>query len=476
MSKNYNKEREKSSSGVSEKIIKFLGLNKSNANPNTTASSGTSSSPVINNGCHQISSFTSKLINELQIEYELTEKHKNEISRNSSLNTRIETIRELRDLVESKRLVDNSVEYLIHETRDLLEDNHTPDVRRTVWKFYKSLVRGQTEKLTNLRFLLLDFIIRNDIHDEDIPLRLDLLVALTDNGKNIDYIETRIGQFVVEWFEKVVNSVSKIIVEFLSVLANLIKFNASYFDQLIIANIIVKTCQLTNRVTTNEEMRCCYQILDVILCYSNLPSETLTQFVIVLCKGVNITDFHEICVKIMRNLLGTHLGHSCVDTLRYLLCDEVNHSDISLMRGSIHFLTQSLWDKMRVESLKHSPSSVLPAYKCALECKNQFVALEVTLSVCCYIDLQKKDISEHVWDLILNICEFIVSNYDISIHNNSNEFTVKVHKLLDMIEELNENKCFYGDSNKLFDILEKCSIHRSVIHFKYIFNTFLIYF
>jgi tuberous sclerosis protein 2 len=461
MSKNIGKDREKSSSGVADKVIKFLGFNKSNSSQST--SSGTSSSVLFNNGCQQISNITSKLINDLQIECELTVDQKYDMSRKSSLSTRIKTIKELEEVVENKRLVDFTVEFIFQETVDLLEENQSLEVRHNVWKFYKSIVCGQSEKLKNLRYFLMQLIIVNDIHDEDIQLRLDLLVALTDCGKNIEYCETIIGSFVVEWFDKVVNTVPKITSEFLSLLSNLIKFNAAYFDQSIIAHIIIKTCLLTNRVTTNEDMKSCYQILDVVLCYSNLPSKTLTQFVVVLCKGVNISVFHEICVKIMRNLLGTHLGHSCVDTLRFLLCDQMNHEDISLMRGSIHFLTQSLWDRMRVESLKHNPSSILPAYKCALECKNTFVALEVTISLSCYIDSQNKNISEHTWDLILDICQFIVNNYDISYNSSSNEFHNKVHKLLDMIEDLNEDHNFYGDSNKLFDILELCSVHRSVI-------------
>jgi len=449
MSKNMSKEKEKTSSGVADKVIKFLGLNKLETN-RSGSTIGTQSS------CNEI------FINQIQIEYELTDEQKLDICRKSSINTRIKTIKELEDILQCKRLVDFSIEYIIKETVDLLDENQTTEVRHSVWKFYKSLVCGQREKLMNLRSYLLEVIIINDTHQEDIPQRLDLLVGLTENGKNIEYLEARIGRFIVEWFDEVVNTVPKITPEFLGLLTNLIKFNAAYFDQSIISNIILRTCQLTNRVTTTEQMKSCYQILDVVLCYSNLPSQTLTQFVIVLCKGVNINVLNEICVKIMKNLLGTHLGHSCVDTLRYLLCDQMNHDDISLIRGSIHFLTQSLWDQMRVESLKHSPNSILPAYKCALECKNPFVALEVTLSIVCYIHAHNHDISEHAWDLILDICDAIVSYYDISINNTNKEFPFEFHKLLDIIEELNENKHFYGHTDRLFDILEKCSIHRSV--------------
>ncbi|CAG2101678.1 unnamed protein product [Medioppia subpectinata] len=457
-----------SSGGVGDRIIKFLGL-KSTSNPSVASVCGGAHCQQQDhqNGCPLQHSSGSgghdmRHIHEEQIEYQLTNEQKFGLCRKANIADRMKTIRDLEEEVRYKRLVDYAVKCIINETMDLLDDNQPPDVRHTVWKFYKHLVAGQYDKLKELRPLLWDLVANKDKGDEDIPLRMDVLIAMTNNGKNHESFETKIGRFVIQCFDKMTAN-PKTSAEFLTFIVNLIKFNSVYLDQKIMADIINRICHLMARVTTNEETSIAiYHIMDAILVKSMLPTICLTQFVIVLCKGVNNTSFNALCVDIMRNILSSHLGHSCIETLRYILNDETNYEDTSLMRGAVHFVTRSLWDPIRIENLKHSPNSILPAFKSALQCKHQSVALEMSVALIALVDSQKHIESEVTWDLMLEIMDNIVSNYEITGQQSGHELSQTFHRLLDVVEELNEKKQFFGDSNKLFDILEKCSPHRSV--------------
>lgn len=91
------------------------------------------------------------------------------------------------------------------------------------------------------------------------------------------------------------------------------------------------------------------QVLDAVVCYNCLPSDSLTIFIITLCRTVNVKEFceacwkvrnvgippppplhqintwtepqkgrpvgHALCFQLMRKVLGTHLGHSAIYTM-----------------------------------------------------------------------------------------------------------------------------------------------------------------
>ena len=42
------------------------------------------------------------------------------------------------------------------------------------------------------------------------------------------------------------------------------------------------------------------QVLDAVVCYNCLPSDSLTVFIITLCRTVNVKEFCETCWKVRR--------------------------------------------------------------------------------------------------------------------------------------------------------------------------------
>lgn len=105
----------------------------------------------------------------------------------------------------------------------------------------------------------------------------------------------------------------------------------------------------------------CLQILGTVVAYSILPPESLSQFVGTLCRTVNFKCYCLPSWKTMKNLLGTHLGHSTLFTMCRFLQEPNLKNDASLMRGCVFYIHMALWDINSMQNLCCPPSSVLPS-------------------------------------------------------------------------------------------------------------------
>lgn len=66
--------------------------------------------------------------------------------------------------------------------------------------------------------------------------RLELLIALTDNGKVIEHLEEKMGHFLLSWMPAVVSAGKT--EEFLALLVNVVKYNAAYMDDDVIMLLV----------------------------------------------------------------------------------------------------------------------------------------------------------------------------------------------------------------------------------------------
>lgn len=79
-------------------------------------------------------------------------------------------------------------------------------------------------------------VIQNHDVPEDLPFRLEMLKALTSNGKEIEYFEEKIGGFMLQWINAIVEA--RLTVPFLEMLINIIRYNTAYLDKEIIVGIL----------------------------------------------------------------------------------------------------------------------------------------------------------------------------------------------------------------------------------------------
>ncbi|XP_055565476.1 tuberin isoform X8 [Falco cherrug] len=331
----------------------------------------------------------------------------------------------------------------------MLQPERPIEARHAVLHLLKSIVQGQGERLGILRAHFFK-VIKDYPSNEDLHERLEVFKALTGNGRYITYLEEELADFVLQWMDVGLSS------EFLLVLVNLVKFNSCYLEDYV-ADMVHKICLLCIQTSSSVDIEISLQVLDAVVCYNCLPSENLPVFIITLCRTINVKELCEPCWKLMRNLLGTHLGHSAIYNMCRIMEDRAYMADAALLRGAVFFVGMALWGAHRLSSLKNSPTSVLPSFLKAMTCPNAVVSYEIVLSITRLIKKYGKELQAVTWDILLDIMERLLQQLQSL---ESQELKSIVHDLLTTVEELCDQNEFHGSEERFFELVERCADQR----------------
>lgn len=373
-----------------------------------------------------------------------------ELHPDCGLSNRIRVANHVCDLAKAKKFEEHAVEAVWKAVEDMLTPEQPPEARHAVLLLLRAIIQGQGERLGPLRAFFFKVIRDYQPSNEDLSDRLEVFKALTENGKDITYLEEDIAGFVLLWMDIGLTA------DFLHVLVNLVKFNSCYLDQNI-SVMVQKICLLCNRTTASTDIEVSLQVLDAVVCYNCLPSDSLTVFIITLCRTVNVKEFCESCWKLMRKVLGTHLGHSAIYTMCRIMEERAYMEDSLLLRGAVFFVGMALWGAHRLPALKNTPTLVLPSFYKAMWCANEMVSYEIVLSITRLIKKYGKELQVVTWDILLGIIERLLQQIQ-SI--GSAELKSIVYELLTTVEELYEQNGFHGSSDKFFSLVEKCADKR----------------
>ncbi|CAL1542795.1 unnamed protein product [Lymnaea stagnalis] len=420
---------EENFSKVKEKMQKFFGFGKTSA-PHTVPKA--TAREVV---------FTHEILKEIGPE--------------SPANNRIRTIRELCEVVKHKQLEDNAVEALWGQISDLLNTHVLPENRQLALHFLLCLLEGQLSYMTIVRGHFFR-VIEGLTEKSDIRLRLELFKTLSECGKNLLYFEDKIGGFLLHLMPDVLSA--GLVVSFLPIILNVIKYNAAYLDEDVMSGLVQQTCMIPNKTLLDEEITKCLQVLDAVICYSYLPSTSLYYFVAALCHTVDKAPYSEKSWELMRKLLGTYLGHSAIFTMCSILQNKKQPVDVLLLRGAIFFTGMALWGSRRVPTLKYTHASILPSFSQALCHENNIVAYEIVLSLQRLVHKYGKDLEHVTWNIILDILEKLLNQMDKCDFDK--KVATETHQVITTIETLNTSRQFFGPTARLFKIVEMCASKR----------------
>ncbi|XP_072397243.1 tuberin [Diabrotica undecimpunctata] len=383
-----------------------------------------------------------------------------DLGKDSPINTRLKTLKEYSTRVAENKLENTAVEKLWSAIEDLFSPDYSTEVRHLAFHFLQCLLRGQ-QNLNDLneimRAIFFRFITQHS-HPEDIIQRFDLLNILTQNGISLLHFEEKVGRFLLNWLPDI--SQAGKIEEYLTMLDNLVRYNAAYLDDEVISGFIQHICVLCCS-SSSKTVQSCLQIMSSIVAYSNMPPESLPKFIGALCRTVNVEEYCMLSWTVMKKLLGTHMGHSALYTMCRILQEPALSSDADLLRGAVFYTHMALWSSAPLSNLHCPPSSVLPSFLQAVRCNHAAVAYEVILGLKCLVNKQGPELQDPAWSILLEIISHVLCHIDLTSSQSPNRLIVApLHDTLNFIEHLMKVDSYNGSVKQFYGIIEECSADR----------------
>ncbi|XP_076800613.1 tuberin-like [Clavelina lepadiformis] len=390
-------------------------------------------------------------VSESQTTNILTEDFWVALSTSSSLESRVNKLHQFGNLLETKQLERRDIEKIWVETKDLLKASIPPNVRKTYFEFLRRLITCQYRQLGMLVPMFYhELKMHSYMAEEDIANHMLIVNALTDHGKNIYMLEQEIGPHLVQWMDQLGGDEV-----YLSLLLNIIKFNSSHLGREIVKGIVQHLCDHANSPSSIKELQSLLKVLDAIICYNSLPQECLQGVIFTMCRAVSLKEMCDQSWKLMRNLLGTHLGHSCIGIMCQILESEP-YEDFSVSRSAVFFIGMGLWGSKCVTSLMYKPQSILPSFQYSLKSRNAVVGFEIALTCQRLVKKFGHDLHVSAWDNILIIIPMLLEICVDGTHKLQKLVSKTTHDLLTLIEQLYETQAFNGSVEKLFEITSSC--------------------
>ncbi|XP_043199620.1 tuberin-like [Amphibalanus amphitrite] len=398
--------------------------------------------------------------------FEYTADLQQSLRSHSQPGTRVRALQDLVERVRRQRLDDLQLVSLVADVADLLEPTAARDTRQAVLAALTALVAGQLEHMTAAKEELLGLVDRHNVAEDLLP-RVRLLSALTENGRNLTYIEEEMPSLLVRLLpeallQPVAGGGQR---ELLTLLQNTVKFNAAYVEPEHVRRCVELVYERAAAEPGGLDTASCLSLLDVILCYRDLPRGALVRLSALLARLVCRPEHAKHAWRIMRNLLGTSMGPVTLQVLTDIIMNRSNANDAPLLKGCVFFGATALWGgEERVASLLHRPGALLPALAAALDSPQPAVWHEVALELRRLVSgPQAGELLPHAWDALLDLVDRLYGEAVSGrppLAQAAQQVRAHLAALLAAIEQLVAAGRFSGDDARLAQTLELCAADR----------------
>ncbi|KAK4309742.1 hypothetical protein Pmani_018669 [Petrolisthes manimaculis] len=378
----------------------------------------------------------------------LSEELKYELSSEAPVSVRIKAIRELHELLVSRKLEENGIEKLWTLVRDLLVLTVHAEQRHATLEMLTTLAAGH-DRMGPMRHVFFNYISEN-YRLEDLKPIFDFFREVIAEGKQLEYIDEYVGPFLLDWLPGLLSSPQA--ADVLNLIIILVKFNSAYLDEPVVTGFVKQVVIQLHRASIESEALLCLRVLDAVLAYSYLPSSALPTFITALTQAINVPQLTPEAWKIMRNLLGTHLGNSGL----FVLCRLVERpGDPHMVRGAVFFLTSALWGANKVYSLQYKPAAVLPYLREAAKNEHILIVYEISLSIQKLVSKMYLELHLSSWDLVLDILTRLFQ-HTVAMEEGTEKQTILsvLKEVLDSIEQLIDLQQFGGSSERFFSLID----------------------
>ncbi|KAI8049737.1 hypothetical protein BDF22DRAFT_745998 [Syncephalis plumigaleata] len=376
----------------------------------------------------------------------------------NSASQRARATRDIAAVIRERRV--DHLEAIWAAVSELLAMNSPTDARRAAFEFMLACIHGQYTRLGLLRAEFYRTLQDYD-NQEDTELRITALRALVKDGRDISGFEKSVGRMLLDWLRQLFERAQRAAAQSLDLsqlaasyngslsrsagsgngnvrlsalagsasqrvaassssnpyhpqfsavlllLTNVVKFNASCFEERETARLIEIVCRICDKTLYPEDVQNCLGFMDVAVRYAYVPQAALTSYVRTLCRCVNLDQFARNSWAIMRNLLKSHCAHGAILILCSILEDDRHASVVPLLRGAVFFLGMSSWGSQRVETLSHTFSRALSAMKRALSYKRTNVDYEILLNMNRLLKKYGVKLTTFEWELYYDMLDYL---------------------------------------------------------------------
>ncbi|KJE91024.1 hypothetical protein, variant [Capsaspora owczarzaki ATCC 30864] len=317
-------------------------------------------------------------------------------------------MRDVCEIVRQYRFKDTMAGVVWSAGKHVLDESPTVESRQMLFTFMSALIDGQYDRLGMLRSALFATVEASGPSrptDADFAAKLDAVRRLTRGGRDLTYIEGRIGPFVLSLMAhqaraKQLNGAA------MALVIGVARHNIAALDDSVALGVVRYTCSLCNSLSSPDDIQSCLSVLDWFIRSGAIPVPCLTQTIAVLCRTVNIEVVSQTSWQSMRNLLKSAIGYNVLRTMCLMLEEQPpQRPPTDLLRGAVFFLGMATWGSQRVQSLRHSFTTVLPAFVAVLTSKQLVVAYEVTLSLSRLLKKYGAELDPVEWELALDVLD-----------------------------------------------------------------------